>query len=135
MIWACSTVSVLDNDADNDAHKLFAEILKNIDELLNRALQEGEDWEKNLIYFDATTTMDATPSGFMYKLLSGRCNGLAQNRVHAINDKRSITHHLESLANGTETKDTIKTKVKEEVKTAKEAGLNFNVLCNFWLCK
>ena len=54
--------------------------------------------------------------------------------MHAISDGRSVSGHIESLANATD-KDTIKAKIDEEVTSAKEAGLNFNVLCNIWLCK
>ena len=47
----------------------------------------------------------------------------------------SVSKYYESLLDGTETKEVVKPKIDEEVKAAKESGLNFNVLCFMWLCK
>lgn len=137
MIWQCSTVSVLGSDVEDgaDAEKLYVEVLKIIDERLTEALDGGGDWEENLVPFDATTKAEETYDMFMYNLLTGRCSRLAQDRVHAIKDGRSISSYMEALANGEEDAESIKPKIDAELKTAKEAGLNFNVLCNIWLCK
>lgn len=40
---------------------------------------------------------------------------------------------MEQLRNGTESKETVKSKINEELKSAKESGLNINVLSNIWL--
>ena len=137
MIWNCSTVSVLDKDTEDEANALFVEVLKNIDDQLTRALDAEGDWEDNLIPNNVTTMADATHTEFMYKLLTGSCRRLAQDRVHAIKAGRSIPSYMELLASETEkdTIDIVRRKIDEEVKAAKEAGLNFNVLCNIWLCK
>ena len=77
---------------------------------------------------------DATHKEFMYDLLTGSCKRPAQDRVHAIKARRSIPSYMELLANETE-KDIVRRKIDKEVKSVKKAGLNFNVLCNIWLCK
>jgi len=135
LIWNSSSVSVLDDDAEDDeANNLFVEVLKFFDDHLAQALEKDEnDWESNLVPYDVTTKAQQTQSMFLYDLLTGRCQRLAYDRVHAIKDGRSISSLVASLANGTEDKDTIKSKIDAEVKSAKEAGLNFNVLCNIWL--
>jgi len=53
--------------------------------------------------------------------------------VEAIKEGKSVAKYFESLEDGTGTKQTIKPKIDEEMKAAKEAGLNFNVLCYIWL--
>lgn len=58
---------------------------------------------------------------------------LAASRVTAIKDGRGVDVLLESLSNGSEDKDIVKAKLGVEVKSALDAGLNFNVLCNIWL--
>ena len=144
MIWQCSTVkTVLENEDQDEANPqdqaaaLFVEALKNIDNQLTEALDSAgnsQDWEEGLIPFGATTQAEESHASFYYNLLTGPCRRLAQDRVDAIKDGRSITRYIESLANTTE-RDVIKAKIDEEVASAKEAGLNFNVLCNIWLCK
>ena len=69
----------------------------------------------------------------METLLLGPCLQLAEKRVEAIKGGKSVAKYFDSLEDGTETKETIKPKIDEEVKAAKEAGLNFNVLCFIWL--
>jgi len=135
LIWKCSTVSVLDKDTEEEANALFVEVLKNIDDQLTRALDAEGDWEDNLIPYNVTTMADVTHTEFMYQLLTGSCRRLAQDRVHAIKAGRSIPSYMELLASETEkdTIDIVRRKIDEEVKAAKEAGLNFNVLCNIWL--
>jgi len=129
MIWKFSRVQVLD-DVEDEAKPLFVEALKDIDEHLTRALEPDGDWQSNLI--DDLTTSDGTRAELMYNLLTGCCKRLAEDRVHAIRNGRSIPSFLEALAGQSE-KETIKTQIDEELKTAREAGLNFNVLCNIWL--
>ena len=135
MIFNCSTVEVLDSSIEEEAEKLYVEVLKNIDEQLTAALDTGDDWEDNLIPYEATTIAEETHSSMLYNLLTGRCKYLAAGRVHAIKDGRSIPSYMEALASGTEDKEIIKSKIDAELKAAKESGLNFNVLCNFWLCE
>ena len=69
----------------------------------------------------------------MESLLLGPCLQLAEQRISAIRDGKSVAKYVESLENGTESKETIKPKIDEEVNSAKEAGLNFHVLCFIWL--
>ena len=136
MIWSCSTVSVLDSEIGDTADNLYIEILQIIDEQLTAALDgESGAWEDYLIPYDATTIAEETRSMMLYNLLTGCCRCLAEDRVHAIKGGRSIISYMEALANGTEDSETIKSNLDTELKRAKEAGLNFNVLCNFWLCK
>lgn len=134
MIWECSTVSVLDDDTLETAEKLFVETLKAIDIQLAQALDgDSDNWEQNLIAFGATTIAEETHSAFLMNLLTGRLRRLAHDRVHAIKQGKSIASYMELLESGTESKETVKLKIDEELKAAKDAGLNFNVLCNFWL--
>jgi hypothetical protein len=42
---------------------------------------------------------------------------------------------MDALTNGTEDPETVKANLNTELTRAKESGLNFNVLCNFWLCE
>ncbi|KAL7545543.1 hypothetical protein ACHAWF_008893 [Thalassiosira exigua] len=133
-IWACSRVSILDDETENEAEKLYVEALRNIDLILSEALNgESSDWEENLIPFDATSIAEETQGSFYYNLFTGCCNSLAHNRIHAIRDGKSVAGYMEQLENGTETKETIKPKIDEELKLAKESGLNINVLSNIWL--
>lgn len=76
---------------------------------------------------------EGTHGSFMYNLLARSRKRLAQDRVHAVRSGRSVAGYMESLANETETQDDIKPKIDDELDKAKEAGLNFNVLCNMWL--
>jgi len=135
MIWSCSSVSVVDGEIGDTADNLFVEVLQIVDEQLTAALDGGSDWENNLIPYDATTIAEETHSMMIYNLLTGCCKRLAEDRVHAIKDGRSTVGYMEALANGTEDSETVKANLDTELRRAKEAGLNFNVLCNFWLCK
>lgn len=136
MIWGCSTVSVLDSEALEGADKLFVEVLKDIDEQLIAAIDgESPDWEDNLLPYDAASIEEETKSMLYYNLLTGRMRNLAEDRVHAIRDGRSIVSYMEALQSGEEDRDIIKAKIDAELKAAKDSGLNFNVLCNIWLCK
>ncbi|KAL7553446.1 hypothetical protein ACHAWF_017186 [Thalassiosira exigua] len=133
-IWACSQVSVLNDETENEAEKLYVEALRNIDIQLTEALNgESSDWEENLIPFDVTSKAEETQASFYYNLLTGCCHRLACNRVHAIRDGKSIAGYMEQLEKGIESKETIKPKIDEQLKLAKEAGLNINVLSNIWL--
>ena len=138
LIWNCSTVNVIDSEIVNDASasKLYIEVLKSIDEQLTAAMDgDSDNWEDNLLPYDAHTKEEETFGMMWYHLLLGRCRKLAEDRVHAIRDGRSINSMMECLVDGTGDKESIKAKLDEELIKAKEAGLNFNVLCNIWLCK
>ena len=137
MIWQCSTVSVFDSDTEDAAEKLYVEALKEIDNELTQALEgEGDCWEENIIaLYDDATAAEGTRADFMYNLLTGPAKRFAQDRVRAIKNDRSVAGYMTSLESGTESKEVIKPKIDEELKAAKEAGLNFNVLCNLWLCE
>jgi len=126
-------VCVVDSEIGDTADNLYVEVLQIIDEQLTVALDGENDWGENLIPFDATTIAEETRSMMIYNLLTGCCRRLAEDRVHAIKDGRSVGSYMEALTNGTEDSETIKANLDTELKRAKEAGLNFNVLCNFWL--
>jgi len=70
----------------------------------------------------------------MYHLLTGPCGQLASNRVTAIKEGRSVSSYFESLADGSEDKESVKEKIDDEIKSALDAGLNFNVRCNLGGC-
>lgn len=63
----------------------------------------------------------------MYHLLTGPCQQLTSSRVTAIKDGRSVSEYFESLAGGLEDKESMKQKIDDEIKSALDAGLNFNV--------
>ena len=135
-IWRCSPVSILGSDTDEAAAKLYVGFLKEIDQTLTEALDgDSDDWEQNLAGTEVSNKEEETRANFMYNLLAGPCRRLASDRVHAIRDGKSVAAFLESMRNGTESKEDIKPMVDEELRKAKEAGLNFNALCNIWLCK
>lgn len=46
MIWACSTVSVIDSELDENSDKLYVEALKYIDAQLIPAVESEGDWEE-----------------------------------------------------------------------------------------
>ena len=72
----------------------------------------------------------------LFQLLTGsRCSNLTQDRVHAIKDGRSVFRYMKSLKDGEEDAANVIPKMNEEVKTAKEAGLNFNMLATLFLCE
>jgi|SaaInl74LU_5_DNA_1037368.scaffolds.fasta_scaffold03025_5 hypothetical protein len=66
----------------------------------------------------------------MYHLLTGPCGQLTSNRVTAIKEGRSVSAYFESLADGSEDKESVKEKIDDEIKSALDAGLNFNVRSN-----
>lgn len=57
---------------------------------------------------------------------------LAENRLEAIKDGRSIRSIIDSANDGV-SMEIIKGKIDEEIQAAKEAGLNFNMICHMWL--
>lgn len=57
---------------------------------------------------------------------------LAKNRLEAIKDGRSIRSIIDSANDGV-SMEIIKGKIDEEIQAAKEAGLNFNMICHMWL--
>jgi hypothetical protein len=79
---------------------------------------------------------EKTFRSMMYHLLTGPCEKLARSRVTAIKESRSISTYFESLATGSADKESIKEKIDLEIKSALDAGLNFNVSCLFdvFLC-
>jgi hypothetical protein len=127
-IWTCATDEVIDSEVD-DGH--YVEVLKMIDGHLKEAL-DGEDrgegtLEENLVPYDDDSEGEKTFRSMMYHLLTGPCEQLASNRVIAIKNGRSVSGYFETLAAGTEDKETIKEKIDLELKSALDAGLNFNV--------
>jgi hypothetical protein len=73
---------------------------------------------------------EKTFRSMMYHLLTGPCGQLASNRVIAIKEVRSVSTYFESLADGSEDKESVKEKIDLELKSAVDAGLNFNVSYN-----
>mmetsp|Transcript_7268 Transcript_7268/g.11437 ORF Transcript_7268/g.11437 Transcript_7268/m.11437 type:complete len:1695 (-) Transcript_7268:113-5197(-) len=134
LIWTCSSNEAIDNEVDDS---LYAEALKMIDGHLKEAIdaeERGEGTlEENLEPFDDDTEGEKTFRSMMYHLLTGPCEKLTSSRVTAIKDGRSVSEYFESLAGGLEDKESIKLKIDDEIKSALDAGLNFNVLCNIWL--
>eukprot|EP00984_Skeletonema_dohrnii_P005973 scaffold2118_cov125-Skeletonema_dohrnii-CCMP3373.AAC.2 len=144
LIWACASNEAVDNEVDDG---LYVEALKMIDGHLKEAI-DGEErgegtLEENLVPFDDDTEGEKTFRSMMYHLLTGPCGQLASNRVTAIKEGRSVSAYFESLADGSEDKESVKEKIDDEIKSALDAGLNFNVrsnlggcfpvLCNIWL--
>mmetsp|Transcript_20487 Transcript_20487/g.41163 ORF Transcript_20487/g.41163 Transcript_20487/m.41163 type:complete len:1688 (+) Transcript_20487:177-5240(+) len=122
----CNSVDVPD--------KLYADGLGVIDSLLATALEDTEDsWQEALKPYDDDCESESTWGEFAYHLLTGPCKRLADNRVAAIRDGRNVARYLESLANGSETPESVKPKITDELSAAKEAGINLNVLANIWL--
>ena len=127
-IWDCSSSPLTDAP---DSYVF--EVLKLIDSHLSTVLDEEGDWRNNLAPYDDDTKSEQTYYSMMETLLLGPCLRLAEKRVEAIKEGKIIAKHYESLEDDTETKETAKPKIDEEVKFAKGAGLNFNVLCFIWL--
>lgn len=113
--------------------KLVLEALKTIDSRLDEALVQPGNWETNLDPYADDTKSEQDHYKMMKKLLVDKCPQLAEQRVKAIKEGRSVVKYFEKLTDGTEMKESIKPKIDEEVKAAMEAGLNFNVLCFLWL--
>jgi hypothetical protein len=63
------------------------------------------------------------------QLTHGLVERLARNRLDAIREGRSISAYVKALNEGTETMETVKPKIDAEITAAKEAGLNFNIMC------
>jgi len=137
MIWTCSPVCVIDSEIGDTADTLYIQVLKTIEEELTAALDGGDgDWEDNLrLPYESMTVAQETRSMMIYNLLTGCCKQLSQDRIHAIKEGRTVVSYMDALINGTEDPETVKANLNTELTRAKEAGLNFNVLCNFWLCK
>ena len=127
-IWECKR-SCLTTAPD----KLLLDALKTIDSRLSEALDQPGEWQKNLAPYSNDTKSEQQHYTMMEKLLVRRCRRLANQRVKAIGEGKSVAKYLEKLFDGTSTKEEIKPKIDEEVKAAVEAGLNFNVLCFMWL--
>lgn len=131
MIWQCSTVSVI--ELDEDASPLFVEGLKAIDEHLQDAMACHGHWTDNLSLHDTDSKEEATYADLMRALLLGRCKRLAQERVKAIEEGRSVPSLLQRVADQSENVASIKEKIDAEIEASKSIGLSFTVLCNFWL--
>jgi hypothetical protein len=96
-------------------------------------MDEDGDWRMNMAPYDDDTKAQQTFYEMMESLLLGPCMKLTETRVEAIKGGRSVAMYCDSLENGTELKESIKPKIDEEVKAAKDEGLNFHVLCYIWL--
>lgn len=130
-IWSCSASTV--TDAPDSC---ICEALKLIDSHLTTAIEEvGDDgnWQMGLDPYDDDTNAIQSFYSMMASLLLGPCARLADHRVDAIREGKSVSKYWESLENGSESKETVKPKIDAEVQAAKDAGLNFHVLCNIWL--
>ena len=127
-VWQCNKDCLTD---PLEQHVL--EALKKIDARLEEAIDQPGDWKKNLAPFSDDNKSEQDEYEMMEKLLLHRCLHLAEQRVKAIGEGKNVVKYLDKLADGTETKETLKPKIDEEVKSAMEAGLNFNVLCFLWL--
>ncbi len=128
-IWGCNKECISDVP-----EKLVSEALRTIDTRLGEALDQAEGtWEDNLSPYPTDANSEQHHYIMMQTLLVKKCPQLAEQRVQAIRDGKSVAKYFENLLNGTETKEAVKPKIDEEVKAATEAGLNFNVLCFLWL--
>ena len=127
-IWECHR-----NCISDAPEKLVLDALKTIDSRLTEALDQPGDWKKNLKPYSDDAKSERTHYKMMEELLVRKCPQLAEQRVKAIGEGKSVVKYLENLMNGTVTKEAIKPKIDEEVKAAMEAGLNFHVLCVLWL--
>ena len=127
-VWKCNKECLM-----KPPETLVLEALKKIDARLEEAIDQPGDLNENLDPFSDDSTFEQEECKMMKTLLVDRCPHLAEQRVKAIGEGKSVVKYLEKLADGTETKETIKPKIDDEVKAAMEAGLNFNVLCFLWL--
>lgn len=127
-IWGCSSLCLTDAP---DSHVF--EVLKLIDSHLTTILEEDGDWQKNLAPYDGDAQSQQSYYEMMEILLLGPCIQLAGNRVKAIKEGKSVAKYCESLENGDASKAEVKVLIDEQVKCAKDVGLNFNVLCFVWL--
>ena len=73
---------------------------------------------------------EKTFRSMIYHLLTGPCEQLASNRVTAIKEGKSVATYFEALAADSEDKKSVKEKIDLEIKSALDAGLNFNVSYN-----
>jgi len=107
------------NDAalDDAPDNLYTDAVRVVDSYLARARDSRGNWNTGLIPFDH----GASPLDAMMVFFLSRRRGLASSRAAAI--EKAI-------------KDGQNTPILNEatLASAKEAGLNFNVLCNIWLC-
>jgi hypothetical protein len=131
-VWECHK-----NCLTDAPEKLVLDALKTIDSRLSEALDHPVDqpggWKTNLAPYSDDTKSEQDHYKMMEELLVHKCPQLAEQRVKAIGEGKSVVKYLEKLMDGTETKEVIKPKIDEEVKAAMEAGLDFNVLCFLWL--
>jgi hypothetical protein len=127
-IWDCD-MSILTEAPDS----LIFESLRLIDSHLGTVLEEDGDWRINLAPYADDSNSEQTFYKMMERLLLGPCMQLAEKRVEAIKEGKSVAKFCEFLENGTEPKEVVKPKIDEEVKVAKDNGLNFHVLCCIWL--
>ena len=131
-IWECSASSVVTEATDSHVF----EALKTIDSHLGSVIDEegGDgDWRLNLAPYDDDSRSEQAFYHMMGNLLLGPLEGLAESRVAAIQEGKSVAKYYEELLENPEAKDTIKPKIDAEVEAAKEAGLNFNAVSNIWL--
>ena len=129
-IWNSAPV-LLEDDA-NLCNIVYPQFLETIEEILIPAI-DGEDvggWESSL-----TLNATSTYTLFMNGLLTGPCKTLAQNRMDAIKEGRSIARYEESYGKGRENRDITRVKIEAELNTAKESGLNSTILYQTWLRK
>lgn len=127
-VWECSPSSFSDG---LDSH--FVEVLKAIDSHLSVVLEEEGDWRENLSPEDLDSKSEESYYSVMKDLLLGPGLALGEQRVAAIQQGKSIAKYLQSLEDGSETAESVKAKIDEEVKDAKEVGLNVNMLFFLWL--
>jgi len=127
-VWKCEK-----NCLTDAPEKLVLDALKTIDSRLSEALDQPGDWKANLAPYSDDSKSEQDHYEMMEELLVRKCPQLAEQRVKAIGEGKSVAKYLEKLLDGTETKEAVKPKIDEEVKAAMEAGLNFNVLCFLWL--
>ena len=127
-VWSCTT-SAHDSEATD---QVYVHTLQEIDAHLIEVLKQGDNWQANLAPYSDDSQSEQTYYKMMEKLLLGPCLQLATSRVEACKDNRGIPTLFDNIANGGD-KDEIRPKIDEEVKSAKEKGLNFHVLCFIWL--
>ena len=127
-IWRCSSVSVVDVP-----DHLYTDILKLIDSHFSSVSDLDGDWRDYLVPSFDGSIAERTFKKKMLDLLVGTCRNLAENRVKAIKNGRSVSRYLQLVQQGTESLESIKPKIEHEIKAAQKSGLTSNVLCNMWL--
>ena len=129
-IWECSASS---HTAVPDSH--VVEALKLIDSHLGSVIDEAEDgdWHQNMAPYDDDSKSEQTFYRMMGNLLLGPCLQLAESRVAAIKEGKSVSKYFQELLENPDAKDEIKPKIDAEVQAAKANGLNLNTVSNIWL--